>query len=241
MFYQLQTKRYFGLCIILCIAVLEAALLNNAVNSTLRVDFTKIESRNRNIDTVKGSIYSFENRIVVSISSPITQIMIIDSFTTLIYNPGEHSGVQIRRKAPSFLPFFQTFIGFFKGDQAIPAMYFRIAQSSKKGDTLFTSWVPADKKSGFKGRLETAYWKDRPVRTSSIDNKGRLLSRMLFSRDTLVNNKHVPLQIVTLTVQGSDTLQEKVTFGNLLINDPVPDSIRRFIVPSDVSIKVLEW
>jgi hypothetical protein len=212
-----------------------------AALSPLQVSFTKIETRVSSIDTVKGTIYSFDGRMVIAIVYPITQFMLIDSLTTLIYNKEERVAVQIQRKSRSILPFFHTFIGFFSGEQAIPVMYFKIDQSFKKGDTLITCWVAKDKKSGFKGKIETAYWKDRPISTSSIDKKGRVLSRMVFSNDTMVSGKHVPLRIVTRTMQGADTLCEDVSFSNLQIGTPVPDSIRKITIPSDIPVKVLEW
>ena len=225
----------------LCIGVLVWMVNSEGSDISLRVDFAKILNRNNIHDTVTGTIYSFDNRMVISITHPITQFMLIDSLTTLIYNKEERAVVQIKRKSRSILPFFHTFIGFFRGEQAIPVMYFKIDQSSQKGDTLITCWVAKDKKNGFKGKIETAYWKDRPVSTSSIDKKGRVLSRMVFSNDTMVTGKHVPFRIVTHTMQGADTLCEDVLFSNLQIGTPVPDSIRNIAIPPDVPVKVLEW
>jgi hypothetical protein len=224
-----------------CICSFSISFSNPGSASPLQVSFTKIESRVSSTDTVKGTIHSFDDRMVISIVYPIIQFMLIDSLTTFIYNKEERAAVQIQRKNRSILPFFHTFIGFFGGEQAIPVMHFKIDQSFKKGDTLITCWMARDKKTGFKGKIETAYWKDRPVSTSSIDKKGRVLSRMEFSSDTMVNGKHVPLRIVTRTIQGSDTLCEDVSFGNLLIGTPVPDSIRKITIPPGIPVKVLEW
>jgi hypothetical protein len=241
MLYSNPAKGVLSITIALCVASFSSVFSFSTSSSSLQVSFTKIESRISSIDTVTGTIHSFDGRMVIAIVYPITQFMLIDSLTTLIYNKEERAVVQIKRKSRSILPFFHTFIGFFRGAQAIPAMYFKIDQSSQKGDTLITCWVAKDKKNGFKGKIETAYWKDRPVSTSSIDKKGRVLSRMVFSNDTMVTGKHVPFHIVTYTMQGADTLCEDVSFSNLQIGTPVPDSIRKITIPPDIPVKMLEW
>lgn len=230
-----------ALLITITLCVFLSAFPFSKPSSAIQVSFTKIESRVSSIDTVKGTIHSFDNRMVIVAAYPITQFMFIDSLTTLIYNKEERTAVQIRRKSRSILPFFHTFIGFLSGEQGIPVIQCKINQSSKRGDTLITNWVARDKKTGFKGKIETAYWKDRPLSTSFIDKKGRMLSQMVFSNNTMVNGRNVPLRIVTKTLQGADTLHEDVSFSSLLIGMPVPDSIKKIAIPPDIPIKVLEW
>ena len=232
-------KETLIIAIILC--VVSSAFPFSKPSSTVQVSFTKIESRVSSIDTVKGIIHSFDGRVVIAAAYPICQVMLIDSLTTLIYNKEERTAVQIRRNVRSVLPFYQTFIGFLCGEPAVPVMQCKIDRSSKRGDTLITSWVARDKKTGFEGKIETAYWKDRPVSASSIDKKGRVLSHMVFSNDTMVNGKHMPLRIVTRTLQGADTFCEDVSFSSLLIGMPVPDSIKNIAIPPDIPVKVLEW
>jgi hypothetical protein len=227
--------------ITLCIIVLIWMVHSEGSNIPLSVDFTKILNRNNIHDTVTGTIYSFDNRMVISITHPINQYMLIDSLTTFIYNIDERSATQLQRKNPTFLPFFQTFAGFFGGDQAKPVTFFKIDNSRKTGDSLITTWVPKDKKTGFNGRIEMVYWNDRPLRTRSIDKKGRVLLRMEFSNDSLVRGRHVPFKILTRTVSGTDTLREEVAFRNLYLGMPPPDSIKTLRIPHDVPVKVLEW
>lgn len=210
-------------------------------SSPLRVSFTKIESRASAADTVIGTVHSFDGRMVIAVTSPIIQYMLIDSAKTLIYNKDERTAIQLQQKGRLFLPFFHTFIGFFGGDQAIPVMDFKIRGSRKSGDTLVTTWAPKDKKTGFKGRIETVYWKDRPVQTRSLDNRGRELSRMEFSNDSLVNGRHVPFGIVTFTPNGAGMQREEVTFRDLAIGEPVPDSIKTMTIPAGIPVTVLEW
>jgi hypothetical protein len=225
----------------LCITILVWMVHSEGLFIPLSVDFTKILNRDRGHDTVTGKIHSFENRMVISVTHPINQYMFIDSLSTFIYNIEERSAIQLQRKSRSFLPFFQTYVGFFGDGQAIPVMFFKIDKSRKSGDSLVMTWVPKDKKTGFNGRIETVHWKDRPLSTCSIDKKGRILTRMEFSNDSLLNGRHVPFRMLTYTISGTDTLREEVLFRNLHIGMPPPDSIKIMRIPSDVSVKVLQW
>jgi hypothetical protein len=211
------------------------------IRNEVSVDFTKIEMKHSRSDTVHGAIYSFEGRKVVKIGFPIVQYILIDSFSTLIYNPGERAGVQIRRKNITFLPFFQTFIGFFQGDKAFPLMHLRISASTINKDTLRTRWVPEDKSSRFHGFFEMVYCNDVPISVGTYDKKEKLLSQMLFSCDTIIAHHHVPLRIKTVTINNADTMLEDVTFHGVKIRDTVPGDVRDFKMPADVPVRVVEW
>lgn len=214
------------------------------VKRTLTADFTKCtktKSGMSGVESVKGNLYGFENRMVIKVTSPIIQYLIIDSGTTVIYNSGERSAFRLLSTNPAVFPFFATFIGFFKGDQMVPQVNFRIHSSVKRGDSLYTLWVPGGDKNTFRGEFETVYCNDNPVRVTTSDKKGKLLYQMTFGHDSLIDGARVPLRISTLTPVRSDSLLEEVEFSRVSVNKPIPDDITHFKIPPDVPIKVLKW
>lgn len=194
-----------------------------------------------NNDTVLGALYYTGGHMVIVVRLPIKQYMVIDSLQTIIYNPSEHTGIRITRKTSAFLPFFNTFIGFFKGEQFVPQVNFKIKTSAKKNDSLFTEWVPDAGKTDFRGKFETVFYRDKPVRATTSDKKGNLLYQMSFGHDTLIDGAHIPLEISTRTPTPSGSIQEDVEFRNVSINKPIPSEVTNFKIPPDVPIKVLEW
>jgi hypothetical protein len=210
-------------------------------NKTLSADFTKTKSGGSGVERVAGNLFWLGDRMVVTITSPIRQFFLIDSESTLIYNSGERSAVKLHSKNPAVLPLFTTFIGFFKGEQMVPRAKFRIKSSVKRGDSLYTQWVPEGDDVFFKGNFVTVYCVDEPVRAATYDNKGNLLYRMTFGHDTLIDGTRVPLRISTLTPVCSDSTLEEVDFRNVSVNKPVPAGIVNFKIPPEVPIKVLEW
>jgi hypothetical protein len=212
----------------------------NLLMTTLTADFVKVERQKEINDTVRGTLYYFSGRMVITIHSPITQYMLIDSMQTLIYNPSEHAGIKINHKAGAFLPFFHTFAGFFKGNQVVPQVNFKVKESVKKGDSLYSQWIPRDYTTAFKGRFETVYCNDRPVRATTYDKKGAVIGLMTFDQDTLINGTDIPLTIATLTPSRSGPVSESVKFRNVLLNKAIPFAIENFKIPSDVQVKELE-
>jgi hypothetical protein len=212
-----------------------------ASERTVIVDFSKIKTKEDRSDTVRGTIFYFGDRLTVKIHQPRVQYMIYDSLRTTIYNPDEHAGVEFHRKNKQFLPFFQTFIGFFLDNSIDPQVKFRIDESMRRGDTLVTRWVSDDRNFLFSGSVEMVYYKDIPIRTVTYDKKKRAVSLMSFSRDTLIDNRHVPLRIVTRTNAKPFTLCEDVSFCNVVTGKAVPREIRDYAIPSDVTLKVIEW
>jgi hypothetical protein len=216
-------------------------VVNGENENVLRVDFSKINAGGRRSDTVVGTFYSINGRMVIKVSSPITQFMLVDSLCTLIYNPLEQTGVQIRRKNRAFLPCFHAFMGFFSRVTAVPGLNFHIKGTQKRNDSLYTQWVPDDRKSSFNGRIETVHYKDTPVRTSTYDGKSRLMYEMLYSHDTLIDGHHIPMHIATVEVWKNNTVREDVFFSKLAVGKTIPSEILHFKIPSEIPIKVIEW
>ena len=209
-------------------------------HGTLNVDFTKVKSSKSGYDTINGNLHWFENRMVIKVTAPIVQFMSIDSLQTIIYNPMEQKGIRINRKTAAFLPFFNTFIGFFKGEQVVPQANFTIRASVKKNDSLYTEWGPDGNAASFRGKFETVFYRDKPIRATTYDKKGNLLYRMSFGHDTLIDGAHIPLRISTQTQVPSGSMFEDVEFRNISINQPIPSEITNFKIPAGVPIKVLE-
>jgi hypothetical protein len=207
----------------------------------LTADFTKIKKSESTGDTVKGSAHWFENRLVIKVTAPIAQYMVIDSLQTIIYNPSENTGIRMIRKTRDFLPFFNTFSGFFKGEQVAPQVNFKIKTSVRKNDSLYTEWVPDGGKTSFRGKFEAVFYNDKPVRATTYDKKGALLYQMSFGHDTLINGTHVPLRIRARTPARSGSILEDVEFSNVSVNKPIPGEIAKFKIPPEASIKVMEW
>jgi hypothetical protein len=231
-----------GILLVYLLAIIFPFAADGHDECAVRVDFTKVKEERGRSDSVAGTVYSFGGRLMITIDHPIVQQMVVDSLSTLFYNQAEHSCVRIYRKNRAFLPVFSTFLGLLSaGGRIVPEVNFKISRTVKKGDSLYTLWKTDRHKTSFRGRIETAYYQDRPVSISTFDAKSRLVSRMLFLQDTLVKGFHLPMEITACEIHKQDTVREKVSFRNLLIGGAIPESVRRFSVPPEVPCKVIEW
>lgn len=222
-------------------AFLALSVAGAAPNRSLSVDFIRTKALKNNTETVTGTLYQSGDRIIINVTAPVAQFVVIDSASTLIYNPGERSAIQFHRRNTVVMPLFQTFLGFLQNDQIAPPPGFIMGTSERQGDSLRIRWVPEPRKTSLHGRFETIYCKDKPVRAGMYDKRGNLIYSQRFSRDLLVHGHHVPLLISSQTLQDSDTLNETVLFSNFAAEEVVPDEILRFKIPADVPIKDIEW
>jgi len=227
-------------CILICVAL--AVGETEQTNEMLSADFIKTKNTGSAVDTIKGTLFHLNNRIIIKVTKPILQFMVIDSTTTLIYNVNEQAAFEMRSRSPAVLPFFQLFIGLFQNNRITLPPEFRMETSTVKNDTLFTSWVPNPKIRRFQGRFETAYYKDRPVIARINDKKGTILSEIRFSHDTLISGRPVPLRMHSTMIQpGGGTLYENIEFCRLAADKNIPAEISGFKIPSHIPVKVLEW
>lgn len=231
-------KNAFKVAALLLISCTPA--MGTAFNSC-SVDFVKIARSGSALDTVKGSIFAAKLQIMVKVHSPRIQFMKIDSNSMLIYNPDERTALQMPRNNPVSLPFFQVLMTFLEGNTFPFQITCKAGAAVKKGDSLFIDWIPDGKKASFPGRFKTVYFQDRPAKIEAFEKKGKLLYRMEFSNDTLILGKNIPLQVITKSFQGRDTVYESVKFKNIAVDKPFPDEILNFKLPAEVPIKVIEW
>jgi hypothetical protein len=179
--------------------------------------------------------------MVIKVTAPIAQFMIIDSSSTLIYNCGERSAIQFRSNSSAAMPLFQVFFKLYQGNQLLPPSPFKQGTTQKSGDTLHSTWILETKKKTSPVRFESVYYKDEPVMEGLYDAKGMCISLLQFSKDTLINGRHVPLRISSSVPQGSLMLIETVSICHLLTNANVPEEILHFKLPPEIPVKVIEW
>jgi hypothetical protein len=212
----------------------------SADSKAFALGFTKIAIDKSRHDTVSGTIFSFGTRTLIKVYSPRNQFMQIDSNVTLIYNPDEHLAMRIRQNNPALIPFFQVFRLFLQGDQLPALASCDLGNSVKRGDTLRADWIPNGKKTAFRGKISTVYFKDRPLSVDTYDKKGDCLYTMRFFQDSLIGGHHVPLRIVTKALLGSDSLTEDVSLRIDSLHRPIPEEIIGFKVPPEIPVKDLK-
>ncbi|MBN1981109.1 MAG: hypothetical protein JW795_06235 [Chitinivibrionales bacterium] len=222
------------------VIVLCALIALSAEPGAIKADFLKIADGSTN-DTVQGTVYSLKSKLFVKIILPISQLMIIDSLSTLLYYPGDRKAITIRRKTQPLLPLFQTFISMLGGGRLEPHADYTIVASARRNDSLLTTWNYVDKNKKIKGRLEMIFVDNRPASVTAYDHRSKKVSSVLYGLDTLVAGRHVPRHIVTLDFRGAKTAREEAFFSNLGIDEPIPDEISNFKLPADVSAQEIQW
>lgn len=228
------------------ISIFFLILLPNIIFSqtfqTLQVTFercTKVENKK---ETIKGNIYyQGLNRVVLKVTEPVLQWMILEGNTMLIYYPNERKAFRFISKNPFSLPFFQAFIGVLRGDFGLSEAGFKLARKEVRKDTLLTLWEPPKQAKRILGTTIVGLVENRLAFAEVQDAKGERLIRTTYSNHFQYGVSFLPLEIISVRYQKRDSIIEKVIYAVPQFNVTLPQEVTNFKIPEDIKIKGVEW
>lgn len=207
------------------------------------VQFTRTITENANKDIVKGNIYfqSQDNKVILKITEPLIQWMVIEGNAMLIYYPVEQKAFRFTSKNPLSLPFFEAFLGVMQDDFGLSTAGFKLARNEIKGDTLLTFWEPPKETTKVLGNTIIGLIKDKLVFVEIQNSRGKKIAKTTYSNHIQFGQSFFPLEIVTKKFHHVIPTTEKVTYTNPQFNIPLPYEILSFKIPADIEIKESQW
>ena len=203
------------------------------------MDFTRYAYENNRVDTVKGQLWYYPPRhIALLVSAPMEQRMFLDSNQMILYYPKEKKAFRFRSKREFAMPFFQAFLSAREGKTS-PQGGFTLKQNVEKGDTLFSLWDPPAKSRKAVGSAKVGLVKGRLAVSELSDPQGKLLARSLFRNYQIRNGMAFPMEIEIQSFKTPGV--EKTFFENLKSQSALPPEIRDFQIPSDATVREVEW
>lgn len=212
------------------------------IGRTMAVEYTRAITEGRTAEVVKGKLFYQEpKRIVIKVTDPINQWMVLEDNKMLIYYPNEQKAFRFSSKPPFSLPIFQAFVGSIKNDLGLSGAGFKLVRHEVIGDTLLTYWAPPDKIKKIMGNTTVGQIKDVFSFIEVHNAKGEKLAKTTFNNHLKYNDTYFPMEITSISYQEKDSIIEKVTYSNPQFNVPLPQNITNFTLPTNVKIKEVEW
>ncbi|HAJ80607.1 MAG TPA: hypothetical protein DCO75_12650 [Fibrobacteres bacterium] len=234
---QITKLFIFGIFFFTIIYYANAASVSGIKAETVKVDFKKVSST----DTIMGTFYIFDNKMVSYVKYPVLQIMVIDSLQTLIYYPNEKTALFYKRTTSAIMPLFNMFLSFFYDRQFLSEINFILISSQKKDDTLITSWSTNNKKKKLTFTADMAFYNDKPLYCKTYNYKKDLTNKIDFFDYIIINGHDVPMKIQSTATENKKIFNESIQFTNPSINQPVPKEIKEFHVPAQTLVKEIKW
>ncbi len=228
------------LFIFLLVDILYAAPLK-----TLSLDFTRELTENDKTERISGTLHydAKAARVVVEVSEPLKQIMVVKDKSLEIYYPVEKQAFRFISEGRIPLPFVESIIQSTQAEYGLTAIGYSLEKHDIVDEILYSYWSPPKKAKDQLGTIILGMQDDRLISAEVKNPKGHIIARSHYQNHTKVDVNYVPMMVTSSTYDdNSEVLQyEQVIYSNPLVNVDPPNPILNFTIPESVEVKEVKW
>ena len=235
----------FKLTILFLPTFLLCTALHAAPLKTLSLDFTRELTKGDKKETTAGTLHYDVKaaRVVVEVTEPLKQIMVVQDKVLEIYYPVENQAFRFIAKGRIPLPFVESIIQSTQAEYGLTAIGYSLDRHEIADGVLYIYWTPPEKA---KDKLGAAILGSRNSRLISAEVKtpdGKLNAKSFYRNHTKLGDSHIPME-VTSSIYGpkSEVLEhEHVVYSNPQLNTQSPPPILQFEIPKSAKVKEIKW
>lgn len=233
------------LTVLLLLTPLLCPALYAAPLKTLSLDFTRELTEGDKKETTTGTLHYDVKaaRVVVEVTEPLKQIMVVQDKVLEIYYPLENQAFRFIAKGRIPLPFVEAILQSTQAEYGLTAIGYSLDKYEIADDVLYTYWAPPKKA---KDKLGIAILGSRNGRLISAEVKSpdsKLNTKLIYRNHIKLGDSHIPME-VTSSLYGpkSEILEhERVVYSNPQPNAQPPALILQFEIPKSVKVKEMQW
>ena len=233
------------LSITLLLTFLIVHALHAAPLKTISLDFMRELTEQGKTEHTAGTLhYDVKTtRVVVEVTEPLKQIMVVKDKVLEIYYPVENQAFRFISEGRIPLPFVESIIQSTQAEYGLTAIGYSLDRHEIADDVLYTYWAPPEKA---KDKLGTIILGSRDGKLISVEAKtpnGQLAAKSLYRNHTKLGNSHIPMEVTySLYSPQSEVLEyERVVYSNPQLNVQPPNPILQFEIPKSVKVKEVKW
>lgn len=209
---------------------------------TLQLEFERRCGGEGAGEVVRGNIYyRAPARVVVLVTYPIKQLMILEGLEVTIYYPEEKRAFVIAAETTVLLPFFQAFLGVMDEDYGLTELGYTLHRYATRGDTLLTYWSPPTNVFKPLGEFALVYVAGKIVYAESKREDGTTISRSSYQNHVRYGAFYFPMEIANTRYAGADSTVEGVRYSNPKFDAPLPKEVVEFQIPLGVEVQEARW
>ena len=236
---QLIPKHF--LFLIVFSAAFACQLLHAAPLKTLSLDFKRELTENGKTERTAGTLhYDAETaRVVVDVTEPIQQVMIVKDRTLEIYYPVEQQAFRFTFEGRVPLPFIESILQSTQAEYGLAAVGYSLEKHDIVESVLYTYWNPPEKAKTSLGPIILGTQDDRLISAEIKDPKGRIIARSNYQHHERIGASYVPMVVTSMSYRNTaEVLQhEHIVYSNPRLNVDPPDQRLRFVIPESVAVK----
>ena len=225
--------------------LLHAGVLHAVPLKTLSLDFTRELTENNTTEQIVGTLHydAKATRVVVEVSDPLKQIMVVNDKALEIYYPEQKQAFRFIAKGRIPLPFVESIIQSTQAEHGLTAMGYTLEKHDIVDDVLYSYWSPPKKAKDQLGTIILGMQDDRLISAEVKNPKGYIVARSRYQNHNKVGMNYVPMMVTSSTYdEKSEVLQhEQVIYSNPQVNADPQNPILNFTIPESVEVKEIKW
>lgn len=211
--------------------------------ASLSLEFTRKVTEQNKIEHIAGILHYDVKaaRVVVEVTEPIQQIMIVKNRVLEIYYPVEKQGFRFIADGRIPLPFIESIIQSTQAEYGLTALGYTLGKHDIVDKILYTHWNPPEKA---KDKLGTVIlgMSDEKLLTAEVKHpEGYIIAKSHYQNHRKFGNIYIPMKVISSSYGTKSEIlqQEQVVYNNPQTNTKNP--ILSFKIPETVSVKEVKW
>ena len=224
---------------------LVASALHAAPLKTLSLDFTRELTENNKTEHIAGTLHYDVKaaRVVVEVTQPLKQIMVVKDKALEIYYPVEKQAFRFISKGRIPLPFVESIIQSTQAEYGLTAIGYSLEKHDIVDKVLYTYWAPPEKVKEKLGTVILGMRDDRLISAEVKNPKGHIIARSHYQDHSRIGINYIPMKVTSSTYgPKSEVVQsEHILYSNPQVNVDSPNPMLNFTIPESVEVKEIKW
>ena len=231
------------------ITFLFTLLFTNALQAvplkTLSLNFTRELTENDKTEHITGILHydAKATRVVVEVTQPLKQIMVVKDKVLEIYYPAEKQAFRFISEGRIPLPFVESIVQSTQAEHGLTAVGYSLEKHDVVDGVLYSYWSPPKEAKDKLGTIILGMQDDRLISAEVKNPKGHIIARSHYQNHSRIGVNYVPMMVTSSTYgEKSEVLQyEQVIYSNPQVNADSQNPILNFTIPESVEVKEIKW
>ena len=219
--------------------------LDAAPLRTLSLDFTRELTEKGTTEHIAGTLHydRKSSRVVVEVTKPLKQIMIVKGKVLEIYYPDQKQAFRFISEGRIPLPFVESIIQSTQAEYGLTAIGYSLDKHDVIDRVLYTHWKPPEKAKGTLGVVILGMRDDQLISAEIKNPAGYIIGRSRYQHHKKIGINYIPMTVTSSTYgEKSEVLQnEQIVYSNPQVNMETPNPILNFTIPKSVEVKEIKW
>lgn len=239
---MLKNSQFF---IILLLIFLLVDVLYAAPLKTLSLEFKRELTENGKTEHIAGTLHYDVKaaRVVVEVTEPVKQIMVVKDNVLEIYYPVEKQAFRLISEGRVPLPFVESIIQTTQAEYGLTAIGYTLDKHDVVEEVLYTYWKPPEKAKDTLGNVILGMHNDRLVSAEVKNPEGYIIGRSRYQNHSKIGINYIPMVVTSSTYDAkSEVIQrEQIVYSNPEVNTKTPNPMLNFTIPESVEVKESKW